>query len=381
VDSKVLIKRLLRNLQPKSTRIVIEALQDAGTAQQKKTRTCMTSFHAMLVEISQTNKKALDYGLFAVASRPSRNLALSASTQATGSKNRATFGEKPVKKSAAAIAENGCKNHGEGAYHGTSECYLERPDLAPDGFDKEAALENIKRRKTKWSRSRSKVKLTKAAKAKLVSSAQTTSSEPDSEEVRRSDAFSFISGRAFSARAPSSTTGDDPYAFLSLSSDSNTSVDDPSEPISEHVSNLDVAAVLDQSEDSSQTAAETTAESETIFRNRGVLAERSPDLVAETVDETDTRTAGNHAGVTDADETVDEQTAGNFEEGTLAAERLTRQDIDDFTVHSNRVYTNLWVLNDVCPSIFLCYWLEPQWTWDNVRKMVSDHGPHGNHYG
>jgi hypothetical protein len=38
VDAKVLVKRLLRNLQPVATKRVIEALQDAGTAEQKETR-------------------------------------------------------------------------------------------------------------------------------------------------------------------------------------------------------------------------------------------------------------------------------------------------------------------------------------------------------
>jgi hypothetical protein len=59
-----------------------------------------------------------------------------------------------------------------------------------------------------------------------------------------------------------------------------------------------------------------------------------PCLVAETVGETDARTAGNHTGVTDVDETIDEQTAGNLAAGICTAERLTRQDIDDFTENS-----------------------------------------------
>ena len=300
LDSKVLIKRLLKNLRPHSTKRVIEALQEAGTPEQKLTRTCVASFHAMLVDISKTNKKALDFG-FATASRPPKNLALLSAPKSTG-KSKTKFGGKPTEKSAAAIAEQGCKNHGKGAYHGTSECFIERADLAPEGFDREAALENIKRNKARRAKLRAKVKLarTSTARSAKVNNAieSDLGSDLDEEEV---NAFAFVSGRAYSARS-SYNTGD-PFAFLGESSTDSCSTDDANET-SHQVIN------------------------------------------------------------------------------PLTEEHQARQHLALHAECTRELYTNLSVPNDVCSSVHLCYWLEPQWVWDNVcAKWCPITGPHGHYYG
>ena len=80
VDPKILIKWLLKNLRPKQTKLVIESLQNAGTAREKETRTNVFAFHEMLMDIADTNRKAIDYGLTAPADSRPQGRALVVST-------------------------------------------------------------------------------------------------------------------------------------------------------------------------------------------------------------------------------------------------------------------------------------------------------------
>ena len=53
--------------------------------------------------------------------------------------------KKPKGPSQAAQKEGGCVHHGPGCWHGTSECFIKYPELAPEGFDRDKAVESTKR--------------------------------------------------------------------------------------------------------------------------------------------------------------------------------------------------------------------------------------------
>ena len=412
VDPKILIKWLLKNLRPKQTKLVIESLQNAGTAREKETRTNVFAFHEMLMDIADTNRKAIDYGLTAPAdSRPQgRALVVSTGTVVRPKHldTRISHGlSKPTKKTKAAIAENGCKHHGKGSWHGTSECFIENPQLAPEGYDRKAAVENLKRRKEFWDTRKSQ-----KAKAKLAKIPNDGNiSDSTLEEVRGRGAFTFVTGRAYSASAQSSSG--DPYEFLSANEESES---EDSSSKSEDNCSTSVGHEGSESITSSsctdfsvglhafctptpmlvsQLVAENSFPSDQLHFAQTAAENRqkptSGAVTGETAGETFDASAGETAN-TSAGETEDE-TTGN----------RSREPVYSWQAHASSVHAtnmcadnnsssmpastdlmcveDLQVPNCVCPSVYRCYWLEPQWVWDNTSarwKQIT--GRHSDFY-
>lgn len=139
VGQKTVIKILLKNLQPVKTREVIMALHDVGTQEQKQTKQDLQAFHDMLLDLARTQKRAIDFGLSNVVTSRATGLA------ATVKPETRERSKRPEKKSDNAIKHGGCKHHGPHAWHGTDECHIEHPELAPPGFNRERALKGATR--------------------------------------------------------------------------------------------------------------------------------------------------------------------------------------------------------------------------------------------
>ena len=67
LKDKQVVKLLLTNLLPKSTRKVIEALQHAGSQRQQNSIKHLGDFHWFVLDIARTNKRAFAYGLIEAA--------------------------------------------------------------------------------------------------------------------------------------------------------------------------------------------------------------------------------------------------------------------------------------------------------------------------
>jgi hypothetical protein len=231
VAPKIMVKKLLNNLLSVATRQVIRVLQDTGDSEQQATKGDTGMFHDLLVSIATTNKRAMEFGFVAVSKPASR----SSSRALIAANHNASAFKRPTEKSKAALKEHGCKHHGTHSYHGTSECFIEHPELAPPGWDKEKAIRNAKRRQREH-RQREEDKPTKA-KAKAAKLAYHS-------ETSDSDAVGYYAGRAYSANTQPRFQLSD-YDYSESSDLYDKLFDDPESESDPDDSDLDVAASRD----------------------------------------------------------------------------------------------------------------------------------------
>ena len=98
------------------------------------------------------------------------------------------------KRSAAAIAEGGCKHHGPGSYHGTSECYIEHPELAPhQPFNVERAKIKAKELRKKYADEKKSKQ--ESAKANVVTNQQQLTSQFSDNKNSSGTAFTATSSQ------------------------------------------------------------------------------------------------------------------------------------------------------------------------------------------
>ena len=204
VTGKVVVKKLLGSLVPEKTQKIIRTLQEAGSTTQQATRTNLSLFHDLLVDIAETNRRAREYGFSMTEEANHSESGKGYSIQADNP--RINNGER--KRTPAAIAEGGCKHHGPGSYHGTSECFIENPSKAPKGWDKKKAIENAKRSKKAYE----KRKAEREAKAKANVAVRQNTESSDSEET--ADEFSFMTSMAYTFKTSNGNKNCGAYDFM-----------------------------------------------------------------------------------------------------------------------------------------------------------------------
>ena len=169
---KKTIRILANNLWPKETSKILIASMSTGTQRDQDMASDIMLFHKRLVEIAKAIKLVSCH----------MALAHSKGTSVHSHNPKAFVGQpnnpkrNARKRSAAAIAEGGCKHHGPGSYHGTSECYIEHPELAPhQPFNVERAKIKAKELRKKYADEK-KAKQ-ESAKANVVTNQQQLTSQ------------------------------------------------------------------------------------------------------------------------------------------------------------------------------------------------------------
>ena len=169
---KKTIRILASNLWPKETAKILIASMSTGTQRDQRMATDLMLFHKRLVEIANAIKLVSCH----------MELTLSKGTTSQPHNPKAFVGQpnkstsKTKKRSAAAIAEGGCKHHGPGSYHGTSECYIEHPELSPhQPFNVEKAKKRAKELRKKYADE--KKARQESAKANMVTNQQQQTSQ------------------------------------------------------------------------------------------------------------------------------------------------------------------------------------------------------------
>ena len=208
-EEKVIVKILLQNLEPESTRKVIRSMHEFGSESQKATKYKLQGFHDLMLKIAKANSDAIDYGLKASTARC---LVAGATPRAGKGKNtnrqpKRTRTKKPRERTESAIKNGGCIHHGPLAWHGTDECYIANRHLAPPGYDFDRAVENARKSKKRQLKAIAEGKVAGANSAV----AEEIEKPSDVGHANASPAYAFIQeGRAYRAM-PEATTN--PYDF------------------------------------------------------------------------------------------------------------------------------------------------------------------------
>lgn len=141
---KKVIKILAKNITPKETSQSILISMETGDQEHQKMGNDLGLFHDYLVKIAESIQLVSSLNALLTGKQKSNTeasgLTITPGRQRTRNKKE---------KSAAAKREGGCKNHGPNCTHGTSECWLEHPELAPDYWDYDKAMAKHKEWKRK----------------------------------------------------------------------------------------------------------------------------------------------------------------------------------------------------------------------------------------
>ena len=174
LDAKKTIKILVKNIEPKETGLTLMQSMETGDEASQLMRNNLMNFHNRLVQIAEAIDMVKSYGIIQSKSQLSEATSF-VGTSGNGKKGQSSTSTKK-EKSAAAIRENGCKHHGPNCTHGTSECWIEHPSLAPKNWKRGKAIE----KNNAWKKRRQK---RANASANVVSSDKDVIIDPSEQKV------------------------------------------------------------------------------------------------------------------------------------------------------------------------------------------------------